>query len=164
MKKSKLIIFTLSLFILPTMAFSADYKKWIPHLPDKLDGMKATSKGEGMNMDMGDVKMSNLEKEYGTGKRQIKIMIVYDNSGQQNQAMDPMAKMNMESDQGVNRSIKIQGYDAFYQYDKGNNSVWVVVFLNDKAMLNFYAPGGKTQKHYTKLVNKIKLKKLAATL
>ena len=163
MQLKKLVLFAMVCFLIPALSSAADYKKWIPHLPDTLDGMKATSTGEGMNMDMGDVKMSNFERKYGSGKNQITIMIVYDNSGQQNQALVPMTKLNMESNQGVNKTFKSQGLDAFYQYDKGNNSVWVVVFLSEKATLNFYAPGGKPQKHYTNVVNQIKLKKIAAS-
>ena len=98
---------------------------------------------------------------YGDGDKQMDIVIMNESSGEQVQAQKAMRQIKMETDDYVNKSIKIQGFDAIYQDDKTTNSVNIIVLLNDSTMLTFGANGGKSEKHYIDLLDEVNLKKIS---
>lgn len=162
MNKIGLVLILGSLF-LNGIAFAADYKAWIPHFPDELDGLKATSRGDGMNMNVGDENSSTFTKTYGADEKEIAIIIMYTSSGQDVQAQQGMGKMSFETDEFAMKAIQVQGFEGFYQNDKADNRVTISLFMQNKATLSFTAPGGKPEKHYIDLLAQINLKKIAET-
>ena len=161
MQLKKFVIINMVLFLASGISWAADYKDWLAHIPDELDGVKATSRGDGINLNTGDMKMSSLVKTYGDGDKQMDIVIMSESSGEQVQAQKAMRQIKMETDDYVNKSIKIQGFDAIYQDDKTTNSVNIIVLLNDSTMLTFGANGGKSEKHYIDLLDEVNLKKIS---
>ena len=153
----------LGCLLLNGFAFAADYKDWIPHFPNELDGLKEVSKGDGINMSSGNETSTTFTKSYGTGDKEIGIVITYSSGGNEAGTQQGMANMSFETDELVMKSIKVQGFEGIYQNDKVSNSVSISLFMRGKAMLAFSAPGGKPQKHYIDLLDKINLKKIAET-
>lgn len=163
----KIVVLTISVLLVPGVVSSADYKDWLPHLPDTLAGLKAASKGEGMNMSTGDGSMSTLKKAYKDGNKEVSIAITHMEDKSKGKVLDEMSKdeFNMETSAMVMKTVNIQGFSAMYQYLKDENSALISVDLNAKGTL-ILATGGlgaKGEKYNIGLFDKINLKKIYAS-
>lgn len=118
-----------------------------------------------MNISSGGGDMSMLNRTYGSGKKQISLLIMYHSSGKTG-TQSPMGQLDMETSAGVMKTIRIQGFDALYQYFKNRNDALVSVYLEGKAtvMLTTSGGGAKGEKHDVGLLGKINLKKIYASL
>jgi hypothetical protein len=162
----KQVVLALIILITPGLSWAADYKDWLPHIPDKLGGLKATSEGDGMNMSSGGSAMSTLNKTYGSGNKEINISISYlHDSKRQTQALEPVEQMSMEMGGMVMKTIKIQGFDAVYQYIKAEKNSLITVNLKADAtfILASSGIGAKGEKYYIGLFENINLKKIYAS-
>jgi len=159
-------IIVLILFLVPNLSWAADYKQWIPYIPDKLGGLKDSSEANGMNMNSGGTTMSKLDKLYKEGNKEITLTISYvkrnDDPGSNTKPQEPMS---MELGPIVMKTIKIQGFDAIYQYDKQEKNALITLQLGPEATVLLTASGiGKeSEKYYTGLFDDINLKKIYAS-
>jgi len=168
MCKKILTVLTFVLTLMPGILWAADYKDWLPYLPDKLDGLKATSKGEGVNINADELSVSSLSKIYGGGDKKITISIMHD-AGQQNTPLTEFVeKTIMETKDLIYKTVKLQGFGAIFQYNKNGNDVIAIitVSLKSASVVTIAIIDNKDQgeKHYIGLVNRIDLKKIYATL
>lgn len=160
-------VLTLAIFLGPGLSWAADYKDWLPYIPNQLDGLKAETKGQGMNMNTGNGSMSKFDQMYRSGKKQITISITHtQNSSGQTPSEKPREQLNMETSEVLMKTIKINGFDAFYTYNKGDNNVLIYVYLKGEAMMMFTSTGigVKGDQYYIDLISKFNLKKINATL
>ncbi|WP_455220895.1 hypothetical protein [Kaarinaea lacus] len=146
------------------ISWAVDYKEWIPFIPDEMDGLKAQSKKDGMNMEMDGQKTSSLTVTYSEGVKQSKVSVMYSGDPGMIEAQRSMGSMSLETPEFVMKPIEIEGFKGSYHDDKKSKRVQIMLFFNDNALLIFEADGGKDEKHYAGLVKKINLKKIYSTL
>lgn len=170
MPGNRLLLLTLALLIAPALSWSSDYKEWLPYVPDKLDGLKATSspQAEGGNMSSGGSDISTFERVYGEGNKEIRFSILYGSStggDQQATEQDSGGPMSMELPGMVMKTVSIQGFHAMYTYLNETDEATIQLYLKGKAMVTLTSKGvgNKGIKHYVGLFDSINLKKIAAT-
>jgi len=164
MNTRQIVIIASILFLNAGLTWATDYKEWIPYFPDELDGLKAQSKKDGMNMEMDGQQTSSLTVTYSEGVKQTKVSIMHSGDSGMIEAQRSMGAMTLETPEFVMKPIEIEGYKGFYQDDKKSKRVQIMLFFNDNSLLIFEADGGKDKKHYAGLVKKINLKKINSTL
>lgn len=134
---SVLFVFAL-LFTINAQAGS--YESLTPLLKD-LKGWEA-EKAQGMNMDMGGMKMINATRNYKKGEKEINAVIMI---GSQAMTQGKMQNMKYE-DANTKMDLKeIEGFQAQLIYDKQKKTLTVVVFLAQNqtsgAMFTFSGKG-----------------------
>jgi len=158
----KLAVLTLALFLAPGFSSAADYKDWLPYLPDKLDGLKATSAGDGANLSG---VMSTYARTYGSGEKKIEVTIMYYSAQTETETEEPVEETIMETPEMVVKTVKIQDFYATYSYTAFNDEAVIQIFPKGSATFMLTASGGgaKGDKHYLGLFKNIDLKKIVAT-
>jgi hypothetical protein len=114
-------------------ARAAKYESLAPLLIE-LDGWQA-NKVEGMDMDMGEVKMIQAARTYTKDDKEINAMIMIGNSMMTQAQMQGMQNMEMETEEAKMRVTTMDGFKVSLQHSKTTSEGTVVVALE----------GGETQ-------------------
>ncbi len=131
-------------------------------MPDDLLGMKRT-KLEGQKSGMQGMNIATATAEYREEDKKIKVAII--DVGGSSIALAGLAMWaNMEferdSDEGYERTTKIDGHKAFEQYDKNKQSGQVSVLLENRFILNVEGDH-ISEKELRKALDDIGLRKLS---
>jgi len=160
-----LILCTLGMLAISATGWAADYKDWIPCFPDHLDGLKAESKGAGMNMNSNGGSMSTFNISYGSGDKGISINITHsqkDPDQAENKKPEPPVEMEMGG--VLMKTVKIQGFDAFYQYVKDEHIATISLRFKTNTTFILTSSIAKGEKHDIGLFSNIDLKRIYASL
>jgi len=146
---------------------AADYKDWIPCFPDQLGGFKATSKGDGVNMNSDGNAMSMFNKTYGSDTKGISVNVSHvQKKSDQGEDEKPQPSTVMDTEALLMKTVKIQGFVAVYQFMKDEKIATITVILKKNTTVMLATTDGiaKGEEHDIGLFDKIDLKKIYASL
>ncbi|MBN2788921.1 MAG: hypothetical protein JXR69_01875 [Candidatus Delongbacteria bacterium] len=120
MKKMIVLI----LMLMATIVFADQSEALKKELVD-IKGWEA-GEAEGMSMDMGGMKMVNAVREYTNGDKEFLVTVII---GTNTLVTGQMPQMNVENEEGIYQTDKINGMDAYQAYDKEENAGAIIVDL-----------------------------------
>ncbi len=154
-----LVVFCALLVALPASA--ADYKRWTPLLPTTLGGLPQSGQPNGVNMAMGDNSWSSLEQKYAKQSRTVRLMIVSGTGAPQAQMFLGLAKLEMETEDEVFRTITIKGYQSVLALNKKRKQGSVMVRVKPHTLVIVEANQIANQTGLTDLVGQVPLARIA---
>lgn len=139
-----------------------DYKELKDFMPNSIIGMNRTDISGQKSGAMGQ-NLSTAEARYEEGNKSLQISVV--DAGGSALALAGLAMwanmdMSSESDDGYERTTKINGYKAFEQYDNKNESGQISVLIEDRFIVNVEGDN-ISAKDLKRAMDKLDLKKLA---
>ncbi|MBK7869830.1 MAG: hypothetical protein IPJ74_03635 [Saprospiraceae bacterium] len=131
-------------------------------MPNSLLGMKRTNI-EGQKSGMQGLSISTATAEYEEGEKELDVSIV-DAGGSTltlaGLAMWANMEFERESDDGYERTTKIDGHKAFEQYDKKNKSGQLSVLVDNRFVVNIEGEN-ISENDLRKALNDISLRKIS---
>ena len=156
-------ISTLGMILIVACAVTAhagDHQSLTPLLID-LDGW-AAEEPEGMNMDMGAMKMTNATRTYTKGDNTLTAMVMI---GSHAMTQGQMQEMNAETSEARVSISEIDGFRVHTGYDKNENAGSVIVFLSQgqtESALFIVSYQGLSDKEAVNLAKQFDWKKMKA--
>lgn len=139
-----------------------DYQSLKDFMPSSIIGMKRTELSGQKSGAMGQ-NLSTAEARYEEGNKSLQISVI-DAGGSAlvlaGLAMWADMDMSQESDEGYERTTKIEGYKAFEQYNNRDQSGQVSVLIEDRFIVNVEGDN-ISDKDLKRAMDKLDLKKLA---
>ncbi len=139
-----------------------DYQSLKDFMPGSVIGMKRTELNGQKSGAMGQ-NLSTAEARYEEGNKSLQISVI-DAGGSAlvlaGLAMWADMDMSKESDEGYERTTKIDGYKAFEQYNNRDQSGQVSVLVEDRFIVNVEGDN-ISDKDLKRAMDKLDLKKLA---
>lgn len=163
--KKGILALALVLILSSGLVFSADYKDWLPYVPETLGGKKKAGDDEAGNVSFNGITNSSLFRIYGSESDEITLMIVWDPSGRQMIAtktmLETLKQMPIETPETVYKLITVQGFPAMYSYYAETNRAAIQTLLSETVLVQLNAAGGgRNESHYINLLRPVNLKKI----
>jgi hypothetical protein len=116
---------------------AADYKDWIPLLPEKLAGMVQTGKPEGMNMEMNEQAWSSLHQKYGSESsgKSAEVTIFGGKNAPPMTSFQTMKNMKMETEDQLVKSVMIGKYKGLLNLEKKEQRANLMIALGQEMMV-----------------------------
>jgi len=166
--KKGIMALTLVLFLSPALTFSADYKDWLPYIPDTIGGKKKSRKDDAGNVNITGFTSSTINRTFGKESDEITLLIIWDPSGRQMIAtktmMEAVKQRPIETPDVVQKRIIVQGFPAFYLYASGPSGASIYVLLSESALVQLSALGSRNESYYINLLKSVNLKKILNTM
>lgn len=162
--KKRILALMLVLSLSPGLAFSTDFKDWLPYVPNSLSGKKMTGKDEGGNVSISGFTSSTLTRTYGSEPDETTLMIVWDPSGRQMMAVKMGMNLRFDTPDAIAKPITVQGFPALYQFDTESSRGILQILPSDTALFQFSAIGSRDESHYIDMLKPVKLKKILSTM
>lgn len=160
---ARILLPFLVIVLLTAPVSAADYKNWIPLLPQSMDGLAAAGKPMGMNMEMGDQKWSTLSQSYKdkAQPRRVEVNIISGAAAPQAQAFQMLSKMQVETPDEIIKTLDVSGFPAVFQFSKANRSGTLMISLSQQAMVTITAEPADGEQELVSLAQSLPLRKLA---
>jgi hypothetical protein len=140
MKNHKTLIWAVFFLIFTPSLFSqaqkqvdpVNWRELIPFLVD-IEGFEAEGKPEGSTVAMGNYKISQVEREYSSGDKELRIMIIDGAYAQMAYAGIKMA-MNFEMDtsEQYTKKITIKGFPGIENYEYEDKEGQVILLVAER--------------------------------
>jgi hypothetical protein len=114
-----------------------------------------------MNMAMGDNSWSSLEQKYAKQSRTVRLMIVSGTGAPQAQMFLGLAKLEMETEDEIFRTITIKGYQSVLALNKKRKQGSVMVRVKPHTLVIVEANQIADQAGLTDLVGHVPLARIA---
>jgi hypothetical protein len=143
------VFMALCFLFLPQVAGALDYKAWFPILPQSLGSMQTSGEPDGINMDMGGQQWSSVHQAYASqdGKTSAELTIMAGKAAPEAQAWQAMAKMNMETEEQMMKTVDVGGHKGMLTLDKKDKTGTLMIPLkNDTVVVLHLEPAsGETE-------------------
>ena len=160
--KGRFLLVLVCLLLAPVSLGAADYKQWLPLLPESLGGLARSGKPDGMNMEMGQQSWSSLQQEYSNKSKQVSMTIVSGIVAPQAQAFQMMSQMQMETEDQIVKTLEVAGYKAVFQLEKESKTGILTIALNQQTLVAIEAKPTADEAELVGLAKEIPLNKIAA--
>lgn len=152
------------LFLTVTAAGAADYRDWLPLLPDSIAGMKKSGEPKGVNMNMGEDSWSLLKQKYAGDSGWIRVNIIAGSKVPQVRAFKNPEEFATQSEKKSARFLEVSGSKAFLELKKKAESGRLVILLQKHAVAAIEAKPVSSEKKLLSLAKALPLDKIAATI
>jgi hypothetical protein len=140
---------------------AADYRDWVPLLPDSLDGLEPAGEPEGVNAESGDRSWSSLRQRYsGGGGQEVTLNIVTGSQTPAHRQFQALSKLHIENEQQLIKSLDISGHKAVLNLNKQGNSGDLTIFLEPQTLVLIEAEPVADEKALTSLAAEIPLQEI----
>lgn len=153
----------LLLLLATSLCQAADYKQWLPLLPESAMGIPRSGDPEGTNVTMNDMENSSLTVRYRDGERSAEIMLIHDSSRSLIMPFEMVRDMRVETPEEIHLPTTLEGYQAIYQLDRPGNQTALIVILSPTMLIHVSFQPAPEKAALMKFVAGLPLKKLAAS-
>ena len=124
MKVKHVLLIVFAFLMTAVMANAADYKVWMPLMPEELGGLKRSGDPEGMNMEMNGKMWSSLHQEYSAdnAERAASVTILGGKDAPGMGGFQAMSSMKMETEDQIIKTIKVSGYNGVFNLERERNA------------------------------------------
>ncbi len=123
------------LLIISATAMAADYKNWLPLLPETVGGMPQSGKPDGMNMESGDVKWSSVHQRYeGDDPERYADLTLLGGNAPQMAGFQMMSNMKMETDEQIVKTVQVKGYKSLLNLEKNEKRGTLMISLGEEML------------------------------
>lgn len=166
MRVKSLILFISLCFLLASATVgAANYKNWMPFLPQSIDGMSKSAEPRGINMQSSDQSWSMLNQKYtGEDQDRVTLTIVKGSVSPHMREFQSMEKFNMESGKEMVRSLEVSGYKAIVRLDKKNQNGILGIMVNQNSLVVIKADPAASEDRMVSLAKELPLEKIGEAL
>ena len=162
--KKRILALMLVLSLSPALAFSTDFKDWLPYVPNSLGGKKMTGKDEAGNVSINGFTSSSLVRTYGSEPDETILMIVWDPSGRQMMAVKMGMSLRFDTPEAIAKPITVQGFPTLFQFNAESGRGTLQILPTDTALVQLNAKGNRDESHYINMLKSVNLKKILSTM
>lgn len=161
--KRQVAIAGLLVLLLFGNAPAADYKVWIPLLPEKLAGMVQSGKPEGMNMEMNEQAWSSLHQKYGSESsgKSAEVTIFGGKNAPPMTSFQAMKNMKMETEDQLIKSVMIGKYKGLLNLQKEDRQANLMIALGQEMMVMIMVEPAAGEDDIMGIAKKLPLDKIA---
>jgi hypothetical protein len=159
MKIKSILLFVFVFLMIAVMANAADYKVWMPLLPEELGGLKRSGEPEGMNMEMNGKMWSSLHQEYSADnpERAASVTILGGKDAPGMEGFQAMSSMKMETEDQIIKTIKVSGYNGVFNLEKGEKRGTLMISLRQDLMVILETSPTEDETEIVKLAEQLPL-------
>ncbi len=161
MKATTVLIGIFCFFLMAAVAGAADYKNWLPLMPETVGGLEKSGQHEGFNMNSGGKAWSFLKQKYAGDRGRARLMIISGAGAPQVQSFENMPEFNMESEKKIAKSLEVSGHKAFLEIDKNDSNGRLVVSVGSSALVVLHVTPVSGEKKMLSLADAVPLEKIA---
>ena len=160
-----ILISILCFVFLASPTSAAEYKDWIPLLPDRIDGLQRSGDPDGMNVQSEGRSWSTLEQGYGDGSREdIKLTIVSGSMAPQVQQFQAMKQFSMEDEEKIVESLEVSGNNAVMELYKDGGKGTLLIAPQEKTIVILQADSVESKEKLVSLADDVPLSEIAAAV
>lgn len=156
----------LVVLLLAATVAAADYKTWIPLLPEQLGGLPRLDQPEGLNVGSGGQAWSTLTQEYARddSDRSFSLVLVSGAAAPEAQAFEAMSQVPMETSDQVVKLVPVGEYRALLQLDKDSLSGSLIISVGPHSLVVLQGEPVAAEDELLQVAREVPLKKIAAAL
>jgi len=156
------IFMGIGILMLAVTADAANYKNWIPVVPETIDGCAKSGEPKGVNMESGGEAWSSLQQEYADeDKKEITLTIV-SGASPHIQQFKQMSMVQAENETQVIQSVDVSGHDGIVQLKKKEDSGVLYTMVGEKTLVAIQAEPATSQDKLLSLADEVPLEEIAA--
>lgn len=160
--KGRIILLAFCLLLVSFTAGAADYRGWLPLIPNTLGGLARAGEPDGINMEMGGQSWSSLHQEYSNkSNERVSLTIVSGIVAPQAQAFHAMSQMQMETQDQVVKTLKVSGYKSVFQLSKADKNGSLMISVNQQTLVVIEAEPITSENKLVALAKEVPLQKIA---
>ena len=158
--KGRMVFLAVCLLSISVAVGAADYKGWLPLVPNTLGGLPRAGEPDGINMEMGGQSWSSLHQEY-SNKFRVSLTIVSGIAAPQAQAFQAMSQMQMETQDQIVKTLEVSGYKSVFQLNKADKNGILMISVNQQAVVVIEAEPITSENKLVSLAKEVLLQKIA---
>ena len=160
--KGKMVFLAVCLLSISVAVGAADYKGWLPLVPNTLGGLPRAGEPDGINMEMGGQSWSSLQQEYSNkSNERISLTIVSGIAAPQAQAFQAMSQMQMETQDQIVKTLEVSGYKSVFQLSKADKNGSLMISVNQQTVVVIEAEPITSESKLVSLAKEVPLQKIA---
>lgn len=153
-------IFCFLLFF--SVANAADYKDWVPLLPESIGGYAKTGDPEGINMEQGGKSWSTVQQGYSDSSGEELSLIVLSGTAPQLQQFQSMKQFSMQTEDRLVETAEVSGNQAVLEVYKGGGEGTIMIKVQEKMLVVIEAGSVAGKGELTSLAEDVPLADIAA--
>ncbi|MCP2606581.1 hypothetical protein NLC27_03390, partial [Candidatus Aminicenantes bacterium AC-708-I09] len=138
-----------------------NWRKLINFLID-IPGWQAKGEPKGSTVSMGNFKISQVERSYVLGEKDLEIKII-DGSyiPMVYASFKMMTSFEIDSSEEYVKKITVKGFPGVEKYEYGSEEAMIIILVKDRFLVNLTEDNVKDTSELKKIANLLDLKKLA---
>lgn len=149
-------------FLIPS-AYAADYKDWIPLLPERIGGQKKVGEPNGANMESSGESWSTLEQKYSNGSGEsVTVTVVSGAMAPQVRQFQAMQQVTMETEEKFVETLEVSGNDAILELHKGGGKGTLLVAPQQTTVVIIQTSSAESKEDLISLANDVPFSDISA--
>lgn len=150
-------------FMLPSVQ-AADYKDWVPILPEHIGGQQKAGEPNGANMESSGKSWSTLEQKYSDGSGEsVTLTIVSGVMAPQVQEFQTMQQFSMETEKKFVETLQVSGNDAVLELYKDGGKGTLLVAPRQTTVLIIKVSSAESKEELISLADDVPFSDFSAT-
>lgn len=149
--------------LLMSTAYGANYKNWIPLLPESLNGLEKSGKPNGTNVKSEGETWSTLEQMYSNGSgKKIRLTIVNGTPSPEVRQFQDMKQFAMETDEKFLEKVDVSGHEGVLELYKKGGEGTLLISIREKTTVVLHANSIESKEALMALAGDLPLSEIAS--